>query len=78
MGLVGAEAEAGDFSLARGQVAGGLGGVWDDVPGGDGDEDGGEALDEEEDAPGGDGAGLAELDDEPGEGGCKRAGERCG
>ena len=45
-GLV-AETKAGDLALAACEVGGCLGGVWDDGPGDDGDDDGGEPFNEE-------------------------------
>ena len=41
------------------------------MPGEGGDENGGEAFDEEEQAPWGDGARFGELEDQPGESGGK-------
>lgn len=55
------EAEAGDFLLAWAEVACCFGGVGDDGEGGDGCEDRGESLDEEEEPPGGDGGELGEF-----------------
>lgn len=60
------ETEAGDFLFARGEVGRCFGGVGDDGEGHDGCEDRGEAFDEEEEAPGGDGGELGEFDDDVG------------
>lgn len=73
-----AEAKAGDLLLALGQVVGCLGRVWDDAPGDDGDDYGGKAFDEEEEAPRGDGAEMADFDNEPCERRCEACRKGCG
>ena len=77
-GLFGFDAEGGDAAFSGCEPAGGGGGVGDPVEGGDGGEDGGEAFDEEEGAPGVDGAaeGAVEFHYAPGEGGGEGGCER--
>lgn len=56
-----------DFLLSFGEVGCGFGRVRDGIPGDDRDDDGREALDEEEETPGSDGTELGKGDDEVGQ-----------
>lgn len=66
-----AETETRDLFLARCEVGGGVGAVGDMVPCEDGNDDAGEAFDEEEESPWCDGGSLSEFDDPPCEGTCE-------